>query len=71
LIIYYSFDTHALETLDIIVPSNVTFAAPLTAFEDLLAFASIERVRYVHSIDYLHYHWARLGKPFHKTLALS
>lgn len=43
LIVYYYFHTHALETLDITVPSNVTFAAPPTALEDLLAFARIER----------------------------
>jgi hypothetical protein len=35
LIVNYSFDTHALETLDITVPSNVTFVALLTALEDL------------------------------------
>jgi hypothetical protein len=35
LIVNYSFDTHALETLDIIVPSNVTFVALLTTLEDL------------------------------------
>jgi hypothetical protein len=35
LIVNYSFVTHALETLDIIVPSNVTFVALLTALEDL------------------------------------
>ena len=70
-IIYFSVETNGLETMDLVVPDPVDYEVLLSALEDLVALSREERVRFLRSVEFVHYQWILRDKIYDTPMTVN
>ena len=70
-IIYLSPETDQLEYLDLVVENDDNFQVLLSSLQDLVNLCEEEKQRYTNAVQFLHYHWSQLNKPFESPMSVS